>query len=54
MILTLNWRDLSTTLWPSSDSRDEEQVCPSGHVHCFSTHGLEYVSTLLQTDHASH
>ena len=51
---TLYCRFLSTTVKPSLEWMDVEQVTGfpldvAGHLHCLSTQGLPYVSTLLQT-----
>lgn len=54
VIRTLNCRDLSRTVNPSSAEREVEQVRSPGQVHCFSTQGFEYVSTLLQTADGGH
>ena len=54
MISTLYCRFLSITVNPSFGWMDVEQVpgLPfdvAGHLHCLSTQGLPYVSTLLHT-----
>lgn len=42
---------MSTIVCPSFGLTDVEQSSFSlGHLQNFSTHGVEYVSTLLQTD----
>ena len=49
-LLTLYWRFLSVIVWPSRICVEVEQGFePLGHRHCFSTHGLPYVSNLLHT-----
>jgi len=43
---------LSGMVWPSLSSREVGQE-EDGHRHCFSIHGVLYLSTLLQTDHGA-
>jgi hypothetical protein len=51
---TLYCLDLSPNVCPSLWSIDVEQALVPEQRHCFSTHGIEYVSTLLHTLQDSH